>query len=60
MVVDDSYRLAELAEKQGAEVKLETFEGQQHTWHMGAGRAPAADEAIKKLAEWVRPKLGLA
>jgi acetyl esterase/lipase len=24
-----------------------------------AGRAPEADEAIRKLAEWVRPKLGL-
>ena len=25
-----------------------------------AGRAPEADEAIGRFAEWVRPKLGLA
>ncbi|WP_049558864.1 alpha/beta hydrolase [Nonomuraea sp. SBT364] len=60
MILDDSYRLAALAEKAGVEVEVEIFEGQQHTWHMGAGRAPAADEAIRKLAEWVRPRLGLA
>jgi acetyl esterase/lipase len=26
---------------------------------MAAGRAPEADDGIRKLAEWVRPKLGL-
>nr|WP_260479203.1 alpha/beta hydrolase [Kibdelosporangium aridum] len=59
MILDDSLRLAALAEKEGVQVKLEIFEGQQHTWQMGAGRSPVADEAIRKLAEWVRPKLGL-
>jgi epsilon-lactone hydrolase len=60
MILDDSHRLAALAEKNGVEVKVEIFEDQQHTWHMGAGRAPVADEAIRKLAQWVRPRLGLA
>jgi hypothetical protein len=25
----------------------------------GAGRSPDADEAVRRLAEWARPKLGL-
>ena len=35
------------------------FEEQQHTFQMAAGKAPEADDAIRKLAEWVRPHLGL-
>ncbi|MFC3738545.1 alpha/beta hydrolase [Paractinoplanes deccanensis] len=50
----DSERLAKLT---GA--RLDVFEGQQHTFQMAAGRAPVADEAIGRLAAWVRPKLGL-
>jgi hypothetical protein len=30
-----------------------------HTFQMAAGRAPEADDAIRRLAGWVRPKLGL-
>jgi monoterpene epsilon-lactone hydrolase len=33
---------------------------QLHVFQMAAGRAPEADEAIRKLAAWVRPILGLA
>jgi hypothetical protein len=40
-------------------VRVEIFPEQQHTFQMAAGRAPEADDAIRKLAEWVRPKLGL-
>jgi acetyl esterase/lipase len=48
------------ARKAGVDVRVDVFPDQQHTFHMAAGRAPEADEAIRKLAEWVRPKLGLA
>jgi epsilon-lactone hydrolase len=41
------------------EVRLDLFPGQQHTFQIGAGRSPEADEAIRRLAEWARPKLGL-
>jgi hypothetical protein len=41
-------------------VRLDVFPGQQHTFQIAAGRAPEADDAIRKQAEWVRPKLGLA
>ena len=59
LLLDDSRRLAESAEKAGVEVRLDVFPEQQHTFQMMAGRAPEADDAIHRLAEWVRPKLGL-
>jgi epsilon-lactone hydrolase len=46
--------LAEQARKAGVEVRLEVFEGMLHTFQMAAGRAPEADDAIGKLADWVR------
>jgi len=57
--LDDATRLAAHAEKAGVEVRLDVFAGEQHTFQMAAGRAPKADEAIRRLAEWVRPRLGL-
>jgi monoterpene epsilon-lactone hydrolase len=59
-LLDDSRRFAEQARDAGVEVRLDVFPGQQHTFQMAAGRAPDADDAIRKQAEWVRPKLGLA
>ena len=50
----DSERFAKLT---GA--RLDVFDGPLHTFQMAAGRAPVADEAIGRLAAWVRPKLGL-
>jgi acetyl esterase/lipase len=44
----------------GVDVQLEVFPDQQHTFQMAAGYAPESDDAIQKLAVWVRPKLGLA
>jgi epsilon-lactone hydrolase len=59
-LLDDSRRLADRARAAGVEVRLDVFPEQQHTFQMAAGRAPEADEAIRRLAEWVRPRLGLA
>jgi acetyl esterase/lipase len=58
-LLDDGRRFAELADNAGVDVQLEIFPEQQHTFQMAAGRAPEADEAIRKQAEWARPKLGL-
>ena len=60
LLLDDARRLAEHAEKAGVDVRLDVFPEQQHTFQMMAGRAPEADDAIARLAAWVRPKLGLA
>ena len=59
-LLDDSRRLAECARKAGVDVRLDVYPEMQHVFHFSAGHAPEADEAIRRLAEWVRPKLGLA
>jgi acetyl esterase/lipase len=58
-LLDDSRRLADKARAAGVEVRLDIFPGEQHTFHMAAGRSPAADDAVQRFAEWVRPHLGL-
>jgi epsilon-lactone hydrolase len=59
-LLDDSRRLAERAQEAGVEVRLDVFPEMQHVFHFAAGLAPEADDAIAKLALWVRPKLDLA
>jgi len=60
MLLDDSTMLAELARKAGLELRFDVFPFMQHSWHMAAGRAPEADDAISRYADWVKPKLGLS
>jgi epsilon-lactone hydrolase len=59
-LLDDSRRLFERAHRSGVNVKLDVFPERQHTLQFAAGNDPVADEAIERLAAWVRPKLGLA
>src|SRR5262249_60251475 len=58
-LVDDSRMFAERARQAGVEVRCDVFPEMLHSFQMMAGRAPEADDAIRRLAEWVRPKLGL-
>lgn len=58
-LLDDATRLAERLRLAGVEVKLDMVPAMQHVFQFSAGRAPEADHAIRRLAEWVRPKLGL-
>jgi len=57
--LDDSHKLADLARKSGVDVTLEIVPEMQHVFQALAGTAPEADDAIRRLAAWVRPKLGL-
>ncbi|WP_132114685.1 alpha/beta hydrolase [Actinocrispum wychmicini] len=59
-LLDDAHRLAEHARTAGVDVRLDVFPGMLHTFQMAAGRAPEADDAIRRMAEWARPRLGLA
>jgi epsilon-lactone hydrolase len=59
VLLDDSLRLKELAEKAGVEVKLDIFKNMQHTFQMAVGKAPEANDAIMKMAHWMKPKLGI-
>ena len=57
LLLDDSRALAAYAEKAGVDVRLDVFPEQQHTFQMAAGRAPEADDAIRRFAQWARPLL---
>ncbi|MFD3406123.1 alpha/beta hydrolase [Kribbella sp. NPDC058693] len=59
VLLDDANMLAEAAEKAGVDVRLDVFPEMQHTFQMAAGRAPEADDAIRRMARWARPVLGL-
>lgn len=59
-LLDDSRMFAERAKKAGVDIRIDVFPEMHHTFQMAAGRAPEADDAIGKLADWARPKLGLA
>ena len=58
-LLDDARGLEEHARKAGLDVRLDVFPGMLHPFQMAAGRAPEADDAIARLAGWVRPRLGL-
>jgi epsilon-lactone hydrolase len=67
VLLADGRRLAERARHAGVEVRLDIFPEMQHTFQMMAGRAPEADDAINRFAEWTnrssdsaaRPPCGL-
>jgi acetyl esterase/lipase len=58
-LLDDSRQLERRALDAGVEVRLDVFPEQLHTFQMAAGRAPEADDAIRRFADWVGPRLGL-
>ena len=58
-LLDEGRQLAERLSGAGVDTRFEVFEEQQHTFQMAAGKAPEADDAIRKLAEWARLHLGL-
>lgn len=57
---DDATLFADKAKAAGVEVRLDVVAEMQHVWQFMAGSAPEADHAIREMAAWVRPKLGLA
>lgn len=58
-LLDEGRSLADRARNADVEVLLDVFAEQQHSFQMAAGRSPEADEAIRRMADWVRPHLGL-
>jgi acetyl esterase/lipase len=58
-LLDDSRELERRARDAGVDVRLDVFPEQLHTFQMAAGRAPEADDAVRRFADWVRPRLGL-
>ena len=58
-LLDDSTRFADKARDAGVEIKIDIFPEMQHVFQFMAGRAPEADDAVQRMADWVKPKLGL-
>jgi len=58
-LADDARLLYEHAAKAGVDARLDIVPDMLHTFQMAAGRVPEADDAIRELAGWVRPRLGL-
>jgi acetyl esterase/lipase len=58
-LLDDARLLNSRARKAGVDVRIDIFPGMLHTFQMAAGRVPEADDAIRRMAGWIRPKLGL-
>ena len=59
ILLDDSRKLADLASNSGVDVTLEIVPEMQHVFQFLAGTAPEGDAAIRRLADWARPKLAL-
>lgn len=59
-IAADARTMARRAEAAGVEVKLDVVEDMQHCFPLLAGAAPEADAALRRYAEWVRPRLGLS
>ena len=58
-LLDDSLRFEQLAKDAGVDIKCDVYPEMQHVFHFMAGKAPEADDAVQKMADWVKPKLGL-
>ena len=58
-LLDDTLRAAERAKAAGVDVKCDVFPEMQHVFQFMAGNAPEADDAIARLAAWVKPAVGL-
>jgi epsilon-lactone hydrolase len=57
-LLKDSQLFADRARQADADVRADLFPGQQHTFQMAVGRSKDADEAMRRLADSARPKLG--
>lgn len=54
ILVDDSRRIHDKIEAAGGTSKLEIYEDVFHSWQMGIGLLPEADEAMKNAADFIR------
>jgi monoterpene epsilon-lactone hydrolase len=59
-LLDDSRRLAARAKEAGMDVTLEPWEGMIHVWHLFAAVLPEGQQAIDRIGEYIREKLGVA
>ena len=57
-LLDDATRLTERAQAAGVDVTLEQWDEMIHVWHAFAAMTPEAQQAIDRVGEYVRGKIG--
>ncbi len=57
-LLDDSNRLAERARAAGVDVTLEVEDEMIHVWHLFVGITPESEDGVKRVAKFLREKLG--
>jgi monoterpene epsilon-lactone hydrolase len=58
-LLDDSTGVAEKAKAAGVEVEIDVFPEMWHVFQLHAGTVPEADDAVARIARWLRPRLEL-
>ncbi len=58
VLLDDSIRFAERAQAAGVDVTLEVWDGMIHVWQIFAPMLPEGQQAIDRVGEYVREKMG--
>jgi acetyl esterase/lipase len=59
ILVGEIIEFVQRAKHAGVDISLHTVPEGQHSFIMGAGRVPEADEAIEQMGRWVRTRLSL-
>jgi acetyl esterase/lipase len=57
-LLDDSNRLTERAKAAGVDATLEVWEDMIHTWHLFAPILPEGQQAIERIGEFLRQRVG--
>jgi acetyl esterase/lipase len=57
-LLDDSTRLAVLAEDSGVEVTLKIWDDMVHVWQIFASVLPEGQQSIEESGQFIREKLG--
>jgi monoterpene epsilon-lactone hydrolase len=58
VLLSDSTRLAERAEAAGVDTTLEVWPDMIHVWHFFAAMLPEGQQAIERIGEWVKERVG--
>jgi acetyl esterase/lipase len=59
ILVGEIIEFVQRANDAGVDISVHTVPEGQHSFIMGAGRVPEADEAIEQMGRWVRSRLNL-
>ncbi|MGE0601255.1 MAG: alpha/beta hydrolase [Dehalococcoidia bacterium] len=58
-LLDDSVRVADRARAAGVDVQVDVFPEMQHVFQLSVGNMPEATDAVTRIGQYLKPKLGL-